>query len=118
MRITRFFWFLVSIFIGASLGLLYGWMINPVRYVDTLPDTLRADYKADYVLMVAEVYQAEGNIDLAANRLLLLGVDPPLRTVQRAILSAQDLGYSTHDIELLGRLSVALQDWKPGGNQP
>jgi hypothetical protein len=35
-------------------GLLYGWMVNPVRYVNTTPDTLRADYQLDYVLMVAE----------------------------------------------------------------
>ena len=46
--------------LGIGLGLLYGWVIDPADFFDLTPDTLRADYKADYVLMTAEAYRATG----------------------------------------------------------
>ena len=49
----RWFLFFLSIALGLAAGLYYGWVINPVEYVNTTPDTLRVDYQADYVLMVA-----------------------------------------------------------------
>lgn len=110
----RLVWFLISIALGVAAGLAYGWMFNPVQYVNTTPDTLRDDYKADYALMVAEIYEREGNVDLAAKRLQLLADDAPLRIVQRAIITAQELDYSSRDLERLGRLSMELQNWSPG----
>jgi hypothetical protein len=62
VRILRIFWFLVAIIVGLIGGMYYGWIVNPVKYVNTTPDTLRYDYKADYALMVAEVYQAMSRI--------------------------------------------------------
>jgi hypothetical protein len=109
VRTGRFFWFLISIFLGVVVGLVYGWMINPVTYVNTTPDNMRSDYKADYVLMVAEIFQTEQNLPMATRRLDLLGGDSPTKSVQRAILSAQELGYNSRDLEMLGRLSLALQ---------
>jgi hypothetical protein len=47
----RWLTFLLAIAIGAAAGLYYGWVINPIRYIDAAPDSLRSDYKADYVLM-------------------------------------------------------------------
>ena len=45
---------LLVLLLGIALGLLVGWVLVPIQYVDTTPDTLRGDYRADYVLMVAE----------------------------------------------------------------
>lgn len=70
--------------IGVGFGLLYGWVIEPVKYVDTAPDSLRLDYKTDYVLMVAEAYQVERDLNLAVQRLTLLGGNP-LDTVNAAL---------------------------------
>jgi hypothetical protein len=108
-RTKRFIWFGVMIALGVVVGLVYGWMINPVRYVDTGPDSLRSDYKADYVLMVAETYSADGNLPLAQFRLGRLGGSTPLRPVQEAILTAQQLEYNEQDMALLARLAEALQ---------
>ena len=41
------------------------------------PDTLRADYKADYVLMTAEAYRTEQDPGLAARRLAVFGSKSP-----------------------------------------
>jgi hypothetical protein len=53
MIMSRWTRFLIAIAVGLALGLLYGWVLSPVKYVDTTPNTLRADYQTDYVLMVA-----------------------------------------------------------------
>jgi hypothetical protein len=115
VRFNRLFWFLISILVGTGLGLLYGWMINPVRYVNTTPQSLRDDYKADYVLMTAEIYVKDKDLNLARRRLALLGDQNVLRTVQRAILKAQAVGYSAQDMQLMGVLAQVLEG--PAGPQ-
>jgi hypothetical protein len=111
MSMSRRFWFLVMILAGLGLGLLYGWVINPVKYIDTSPDSLRSDYKADYILMVAEAYRAEGDPALAARRLAFLGSTPPLEMAQQAVLYAGTAKYPPSDVDLLIRLVQALQSW-------
>lgn len=106
-------WFILVIFLGVSLGLAYGWVINPVKYVNTSPDTLREDYKTDYVLMVAEAYHSDGDNAVAARRLAFLGNTTPLALVQQAIVFAGQAGYSAGDVDLLIRLSQTLEVWTP-----
>jgi len=110
---SRRFWFVLAILAGIALGLLYGWVINPVQYVETSPDTLRADYKTDYVLMVAEAYHAEGDLSLAVRRLAILGNTAPLALAQQAIVYAGQAGYSSRDVDLMLKLSQGLKTWSP-----
>jgi hypothetical protein len=114
---SRWFRFILAILIGIAMGLLYAWAINPVEYVDTTPETLRIDYKTDYVLMVAESYQVEGDLALATSRLALLGNIPPNDLVQQAIASAQGR-YAEADLQLMQALYEALQSWIPGLETP
>lgn len=106
---SRWFFFFLAIAFGIALGLLYGWVGNPVRYVDTSPDTLSRDYKSDYVLMVAEAYKAESDLAAALRRLALLGNSPPGDIVREATLFAESLGYSDNDVNLMRALSAALE---------
>ncbi|MDR3576458.1 MAG: hypothetical protein P4L50_21525 [Anaerolineaceae bacterium] len=108
MQSNRIFWFSFSIVIGITAGLVFGWVVEPRRFAESAPSTLRADYKADYALMVAEVYQKDKDLTLAVSRLALLGNDLPVRTVQEAIITASELGYTRQDLQLLGKLSQAL----------
>jgi hypothetical protein len=93
--------------------MFYGWVIKPVEYVDTAPDSLRIDYKTDYVLMVAEAYHVEESIALAARRLALLGSDPPLVIAKEAIAFAVQIGYDPNDLALMQALAQALEAWNP-----
>lgn len=103
--------------IGIAAGLYYGWVISPVEYVDTSPDTLSIDYKTDYVLMAAEAYQVERDPALAIQRLAVLGGDP-LEMVVQAILSAERR-YIDNDLALMRQLSEALQAWQlEAGQRP
>lgn len=106
---SRWIRFFIAILIGAGLGLAYGWLINPIEYIDTSPDTLRIDYKTDYVLMVAEAYQGEKDSALAVRRLALLGDTPPAEMAHQAITFAHKAGYTDADLELMQELMSALQ---------
>lgn len=113
MIAKRWFLFILSILAGAGLGLYYGWVISPVEYVDTLPSSLRADYKADYVLMVAEVFESEQDVEAAARRLALLGSEPPAAIVSAALEFARQNGYAPADLQRLQDLALGLQMWQP-----
>lgn len=117
---SRWLRFILVLILGIGIGLLYGWVIDPVEYVDTYPDSLRQDYKTDYVLMVAEAYQAEGDLKLAVERLKFLGEAAPGVYVDNALYFAVQSGYATSDLGLLRTLSDALiaADAGQNGGQP
>ena len=113
MTAKRWLLFILSILVGIGLGLYYGWVISPVEYIDTVPSTLRADYRADYTLMVAETFHSEQDAAAAARRLALLGSQPPASLVTEALAFARQNGYAPTDLQLLQELAVALQVWQP-----
>src|SRR3989304_3891981 len=53
----------IGLVLGVATGLIYGWIISPVEYINTAPDSLRADYRTDYVLMVAQAYAVEDDLE-------------------------------------------------------
>ena len=118
MSLLRWFFFVLSIAVGVGFGLYYGWVISPIQYVDTSPSTLRADFRADYTLMVAETFQHDQKIETAAHHLAILGSQPPAQLVADALIFAQQNKFDPADIALLQNLNVALQVWQPGGGQP
>ena len=99
--------------IGIALGLVYGWIISPVKFVDTTPASLRQDYKADYVLMVAEAFHADQNADLAARRLAIFGGEAPADIASQALQSGRQAGYTPNDLSLLQELTRAMQAYQP-----
>jgi hypothetical protein len=110
---SRWLLFLIAIAIGAAAGLYYGWVLNPVKYVDMTPDSLRIDYKTDYVLMVAEAYHTEGDLAVAVRRLAVLGDTPPAEIVANATLYAAQHGWPETDLVQIKTLGDALQSWNP-----
>jgi hypothetical protein len=113
MQTKRIFWFLVMIVIGVAVGLVYGWVINPVKHVDSSAESLRADYKTDYVLMVAEIYQSDRSLDGATARLGLVSSASAGIVVNEALQTARSLGYSPADLALLETLTHAMQKETP-----
>jgi hypothetical protein len=109
----RWLTFLLALTFGISLGLLYGWVIDPIEYVDTTPDTLRPDFKADYVLMTAESFHADQDVELAARRLALLGSQPPGDLARQGLEDARSLGFAESDLLLMQKLTTAMQAWQP-----
>ncbi len=108
---TRLIFFIISIVAGVGLGILYGWIINPVEFSQIQPANLRSDYKSDYVLMVAERYHQDKDLALAGQWLKSLGKKSVFVVTQDAVKTAEELGYSTEDVELMMDLSEALVLW-------
>lgn len=114
---SRWVGFLIAVILGVAAGLYYGWAIDPVEYVDTSPDSLLIDYQADYVLMVAEAYQVEENLDLAARRLVALGDAPLADLVQNAIVFGSRAGYVDADLAKMRSLQSLLKDYTLSSTQ-
>jgi len=107
-RTWRFVFFGLAILAGIAAGLGYGWAINPVRYASISPESLRGDYQADFVLMTAELYRAEGDLALALARLDFLGGTHPLILMDSAIDFSQTHRYGPADLQLLQTLAVDI----------
>lgn len=107
-RKRRLIIFFIAILLGSAAGVGYGWVINPVDYANTGPGTLSSDYKTDYVLMVAELYHAEGDPVMAIAHLAYLGDEPPLTILDSAITFAQEYQYAPGDQELMLELRQAV----------
>jgi hypothetical protein len=103
----------IGLAIGLALGMIYGWVINPVEYVDTTPGSLREDYRTDYILMVAEAYGGDDDIDVARVRLAALGPEMPVDMVLRAIEYGVAHGFPRSELETLNHLAVALRAASP-----
>ena len=99
---------LIALIIGISLGLTYGWVIDPVDFFDLTPDTLRDDFKADYVLMVAENYHATRDPGPAAKQLAIFGSQSPTSIAAQGLEYARANQFDDSDIALIQELVTAL----------
>ena len=111
MRLNRWLFIVLALLAGIAAGLAYGWVIDPVDFYDLTPDTLRADYKADYVLMTAEAYHAEQDPGLAARRLAVFGSQSPVTIASGGLAYARANSFTDSDIALVQELVTALQAW-------
>lgn len=68
---------LVGILVGAAIGLLLGWSLWPVQWINATPVDLRTDLQQDYMKMAVDSFRVNGDANLAAYRYGLLGVDGP-----------------------------------------
>jgi len=66
-------WYLLTgLVLGIAAGLVFAWLISPVVYQDTTPDSLAEGYKEIFRRTIAEVYVATGDLERATSRLNLL----------------------------------------------
>jgi hypothetical protein len=109
--------FLAAI-IGLAGGLYYAWQISPVSYTDTAPSSLRADFKADYLALVASAYAGSGDVSQAQSRLLVFA-DPDMPGTLAA-LAQQRLaqGWPEAEARSLAQLAAALSTGKASSGSP
>jgi hypothetical protein len=91
-----------------GLGLWYGWVLDPVEYKDTDVSHLASVYRDEYVLMVAQTYALDGDLDAARARLALLSMPEPASRVADLAEASIGRGASQLDIQVLARLASAL----------
>jgi len=94
--------------LGVAGGLYYAWLVSPVEYVDTAPESLRADFRADYLALIASAYAGDEDLVRARIRLALFpDLDP---TTDLAALAQQRLaaGFADTEASALAQLASAL----------
>ena len=111
MTASRWLLILLALLVGIGAGVAYGWYFDPVDYVDLPPDSLRADFKTDYVLMTAEAYRLDQDPGLAARRLAIFGSKSPSSIAADGVTYARANGFPDSDIALMQELVTALQAW-------
>ena len=68
----RWFWPLIAFVIGLLVGwLVIGWGVWPVTWKNALPMDLRPAERDQYLMMTAESFATNGDVDLARSRLAL-----------------------------------------------
>jgi hypothetical protein len=93
-------------------------VINPVEYVDTAPNSLRIDYKTDYILMVAEAFSLDQDVSLAARRLAALGDISQSEQLDEALAFAVQNNYPQPDLLLMRNLAEVMDAWNPNLDIP
>jgi len=116
MSSSKIITILIALVIGVGLGLVYGWVIQPVEYTDVTPDLLREDYRVDYVLMTAEAYQSDFDAAAAARRIALLGSEAPADIVTATLEYATLNNFTPDEMRALQALLTAMQTHQPDGN--
>jgi len=115
MRKARLIGFVVAILLGVAGGLVLGWLYIPTEITTTSLQDLRADYKTDYVLMVAETYATDGDVQHALDLLTKINPDSALRTVQQGLLTAQQLGYEDWEMRYMADLEIGIRNYTAQG---
>ncbi len=106
-------WFLLTgLLIGLLAGLLYAWLINPVRFVDTAPGLLLPEFKDQYRSMVALAYQANHDLGRAEGRLAQIKETDSIAELTSQAERIRAQGGSEQEATALTNLAIAL------GNQP
>jgi hypothetical protein len=68
-------WVPIGLFVGGLvIGLVWGYVIDPVDFVDATPSYLRADLQEDYLRMTIDSYRVNPDPNLAVQRWQNLGV--------------------------------------------
>jgi hypothetical protein len=66
---------IIALIIGIGLGIFYGWVIDPVEWVDATPELLQREYQIDHLRMVIDSYSVNLDPELAKERYENLGED-------------------------------------------
>lgn len=76
---------LTSVALGIAIGLVITWVFLPVQFTNADPVDLRLAHKEDYLRMISAAYNADGNLDVAKQRLNQLGLGDPNQTINDLI---------------------------------
>ena len=104
---------LVFLAFGVGLGLYFGWVLAPVEYVDTAPDTLQQVYQDDYLLMLATAYAGDGDLAAARAGLAGLGLTEAQTALSATAGRLEAAGYPAQDQERLTALAAARAATRP-----
>jgi|GEM_PF-81193 len=99
---------LTGLVVGLALGLLYAWVIQPVRTAQSTPATLKSADKDRYRALIAAAYAANGDLLRAKARLELLKDADPYNALAEQAQRALEEDQDSKQARALGLLVVAI----------
>ena len=119
-RGLRVFFFFLAILLGVGIGLAFGWLVMPAAAPRNASlNQLRADYKTDLTLMIAESYAQNRDLPAALDSLARIEPADPYSLLVNAVNYARGIGYQESDLNLIKALidaidPAAYQEWLGG----
>lgn len=104
---------ILGLTVGAVLGLVFGWVVWPVEFVDTSVADLAPEYKDEYIVLVASGYLVDGDVEKAQVRLARLEVPNINQSISALIDRYISEGQNEADIRALAALAHALGVMSP-----
>ena len=114
MQNKRQIGFMIAILVGLFAGLVIGWLLIPTPVKNAPLDSLRGDYQADYVLMVAEKFSTDQDALTATALLREISPSDPGASIKQALILGQQLGYSEREMQLITLLEAAMGSTSSG----
>jgi len=110
----------LALVVGIGLGLVYAWLISPMKVSNATPAILRADFKEQYRSAIAAAYAATGNFPRARSRLELLKDPNPedaLNTQAQQMLARGQSGQAADQVAALAHaLTLGIEGAVPTSN--
>lgn len=106
---------LLALLAGLGLGLVYAWLVSPLRVTNADPIALRTDFKESFRSAIAASYAATGNLPRAQARLALLGDADPVEALNAQAQRMLADNETFEQADEVAALAVALQD---GSGEP
>jgi hypothetical protein len=106
--VRTFLALLLAFALGLGGGLAYAWAINPVSYTDTSPASLREDFRADYLTLIAVAYDASGDLPRARARLAQFAYAEPAPILTALAQQRLGQGWPESQARALARLAADL----------
>ncbi len=99
---------LIGLALGFGASLYFAWIVEPVSYVEASPARLNDHYQAEYVLLVAQAYEAGSDWERTQERLSALSDDQIAQTVADQLATYLRQGQPANKMRSLALLARQL----------
>jgi hypothetical protein len=101
---------LVAVMVAAGVagGLTYAWVLDPVEYTETSPDSLYLEDKLTYLTLIGDLYACEGDQSQAEVRLAALDLAADGPTLANLLEQYLDRGGGAEEARNLAQLARDL----------
>jgi hypothetical protein len=100
----------LGLMLGLAIGLYYSWVLNPVEFVETSPASMRDDFKADYLALIASAYTYSGDLARAEARIAIFREPNPAVIFSELAQTRLAMGRPQSETRAIALMAAALGD--------
>lgn len=96
---------LIGMVFGFAASLYFAWIVQPVSYTEASPARMSDAHRAEYILLVSQAFEVNGDSNLAQERLAALADDEVRQTVSDQLAEYLRQGEPAQDLRSLALLA-------------